>query len=175
MNARSSILVGLIVSVPIAGATLAGASETKTVATLAEFERTLDLVARDERASAEVIDITCDDSDEDVKFCATDFADVCTAHGGGLSTNPDGTITCSVVTPKKTAPDGLKTAEVSDERGFNRALDLKASDPNTSALVLTCSPGDSAWCSEGGFLKACDDAGGGMSTNPDGSVSCSVP
>lgn len=45
----------------------------------------------------------------------------------------------------------------------------------TRALDLTCqSDGSSNHCATK-FVAACDEAGGGMSTNPDGSVTCSMP
>ncbi len=42
------------------------------------------------------------------------------------------------------------------------------------AVEISCSPAGSTWCA-GGFVAACDRAKGGMSTGPDGSVTCSLP
>ncbi len=157
-----------------ATAALAQKSKCEPVSSVAQFDRVIELAARDSGASGKVIDITCDDSDESVEFCANDFADTCVAHGGGLSTNPDGTITCSVLMAAF-EPDDLAVVEVRNQREFDEALSTRGKGVRGAALVTTCSPGNSRWCTSGGFAKACDGAGGGMSTNPDGSVSCHVP
>ncbi|MCB2096294.1 MAG: hypothetical protein AB7F91_02620 [Parvularculaceae bacterium] len=139
---------------------------------MVEFEQALDL-AGDSSTSAATVDITCHDDGPDEGFCAGDFADVCAKKNGGLSTEPDGGITCSVPTP---APSTAEIAVVSSAVEFNRALRLARRGGGTSAsLDFDCSPPGEKWCSSGGFATACDDAGGGMSTNPDGTLHCSVP
>lgn len=41
-------------------------------------------------------------------------------------------------------------------------------------VVITCWPASSSWCG-GKFVQACDNAKGGMSSDPDGSTSCTIP
>lgn len=55
-----------------------------------------------------------------------------------------------------------------------RSFGLAARQRGAQAIEISCSPGDSEHCS-GDFVTACDDHDGGMSTNPDGSVTCSLP
>lgn len=55
-----------------------------------------------------------------------------------------------------------------------RSFGFAARQPGAQAIEISCSPGDSEHCS-GDFVTACDDHDGGMSTNPDGSVTCSLP
>jgi len=42
------------------------------------------------------------------------------------------------------------------------------------AIEISCSPASSSWCAKD-FVTACDNAKGGMSTDPDGGVTCSLP
>ena len=51
---------------------------------------------------------------------------------------------------------------------------LAARQPGAQAIEISCAPGSSEHCT-GDFVAACDKNKGGMSTNPDGSVTCSLP
>lgn len=51
---------------------------------------------------------------------------------------------------------------------------LATADGGRQAVEISCSPAGSSWCA-GGFVAACDRAKGGMSTGPDGEVTCSLP
>ena len=55
-----------------------------------------------------------------------------------------------------------------------RAFDLAAKQRGRQAIEISCAPADSQWCADD-FVQACDDHDGGMSTNPDGGVTCSLP
>ena len=55
-----------------------------------------------------------------------------------------------------------------------RAFGLAARERGRQAIEISCAPGDSQWCTDD-FVQACDDHDGGMSTNPDGSATCSMP
>ena len=55
-----------------------------------------------------------------------------------------------------------------------RAFDLAAKERGRQAIEISCAPADSQWCADD-FVQACDNAKGGMSTNPDGGVTCSLP
>lgn len=55
-----------------------------------------------------------------------------------------------------------------------RAFDLAAKERGRQAIEISCSPAGSDWCAKD-FVQACDNAKGGMSTNPEGGVTCSLP
>jgi hypothetical protein len=57
---------------------------------------------------------------------------------------------------------------------IRRSFGLAARQPGAQAIEITCAPGSSDHCT-GDFVAACDKNDGGMSTNPDGSVTCSLP
>ena len=57
---------------------------------------------------------------------------------------------------------------------IKRTFDLAAKQRGRQAIEISCAPGDSNWCAKD-FVTACDKHDGGMSTNPDGSVTCSFP
>jgi len=57
---------------------------------------------------------------------------------------------------------------------IKRTFDLAAKQRGRQAIEISCAPGDSSWCAKE-FVAACDNHDGGMSTNPDGSVTCSFP
>jgi hypothetical protein len=57
---------------------------------------------------------------------------------------------------------------------IKRTFDLAAKQRGRQAIEISCAPGDSSWCAKE-FVAACDKHDGGMSTNPDGSVTCSFP
>jgi hypothetical protein len=115
---------------------------------------------------AKSLDVTCSQS-----WCMEIVIAWCDKKGGSLSTNPDGSITCSVskgphvigslrgpVQPPKPPRPGVG----------NVAATPKA--PQKSGLEITCS---SEWCMKS-IVAGCDKNGGGLSSNPDGSVTCSL-
>jgi hypothetical protein len=55
-----------------------------------------------------------------------------------------------------------------------RAFDLAAKERGRQAIEISCAPANSDWCAKD-FVQACANAKGGMSTNPDGGVTCSLP
>ena len=57
---------------------------------------------------------------------------------------------------------------------IKRTFDLAARQRGRQAIEISCAPGDSSWCAKE-YVAACDRHDGGMSTNPDGSVTCSFP
>lgn len=68
----------------------------------------------------------------------------------------------------------VKQLRVLSALEVKRAFDLAARDGGRQAIEISCSPADSSWCAKD-FVTACDNADGGMSTNPDGGVTCSLP
>jgi hypothetical protein len=57
---------------------------------------------------------------------------------------------------------------------IKRTFDLAARQRGRQAIEISCAPADSQWCADD-FVAACDKAKGGLSTNPDGGVTCSLP
>jgi hypothetical protein len=57
---------------------------------------------------------------------------------------------------------------------IKRAFDLAARERGRQAIEISCAPADSDWCANE-FVAACDKNEGGMSTDPDGGVTCSLP
>jgi hypothetical protein len=55
-----------------------------------------------------------------------------------------------------------------------RAFGLAAKEGGRQAIEISCSPAGSDWCAKD-FVQACTNAKGGMSTNPEGGVTCSLP
>jgi hypothetical protein len=55
-----------------------------------------------------------------------------------------------------------------------RAFGFAAKERGRQAIEISCAPADSDWCAND-FVAACDKNDGGMSTNPDGGVTCSLP
>ena len=70
------------------------------------------------------------------------------------------------------ATSDLQNAE--NAAKIKRTFDLAARQRGRQAIEISCAPGDSPWCAKE-FVTACDNHDGGMSTNPDGSVTCSFP
>jgi hypothetical protein len=67
-----------------------------------------------------------------------------------------------------------KQIDVRSAAQVKGAFDLAARPGGgKQAVVITCYPASSSWCGKN-FVQACDNAKGGMSTNPDGSTSCTV-
>jgi hypothetical protein len=57
---------------------------------------------------------------------------------------------------------------------IKRTFDLAARQRGRQAIEISCAPANSDWCAKD-FVQACANAKGGMSTNPDGGVTCSLP
>ena len=71
--------------------------------------------------------------------------------------------------------NGVKgRVEVHSAAEVKQAFDLAAKQHGRQAIEISCSPATSTWCA-GGFVAACDKNGGGMSSNDDGGVTCSLP
>jgi hypothetical protein len=121
----------------------------------------LDDIAAKPKDPAKSLEITCSES-----HCMDLVIEFCDKHGGGLSTNPDGSITCTI--DKSTADIGGFLARTKPQPGKPKL----ASTPRQarSGLEVTCS---SEWCMKS-IVAGCDKNGGGLSTNPDGSVTCSM-
>ena len=70
----------------------------------------------------------------------------------------------------------MATSEMQNAAKIKRTFDLAAAarQRGRQAIEISCAPGDSPWCAKE-FVAACDKHDGGMSTNPDGSVTCSFP
>ena len=66
-----------------------------------------------------------------------------------------------------------KRMSVRSAAQIKRTFDLAAKERGRQAIDISCAPGDSQWCSDD-FVQACEDHKGGASTNPDGSVTCSL-
>lgn len=74
----------------------------------------------------------------------------------------------------RSATKEAKQLRVLSAPEVKRAFDLAARDGGRQAIEISCAPADSEWCAKD-FVAACDKADGGMSTNPDGGVTCSLP
>lgn len=102
-------------------------------------------------------------------WCANGFQLACDRSEGGLSTEPDGGITCTYPEHESAARELELTTEQrivppSPALGFRQT-----SRPQTAAWVsLTCN-GDCEW-----FVQACDRNGGGLSSEPDGGSTCTI-
>lgn len=78
------------------------------------------------------------------------------------------------------AADQLLRAQTVKQLNVRSAAEVKevfgfaAADGGRQAIEISCAPADSDWCAKD-FVTACDNAKGGMSTNPDGGVTCSLP
>lgn len=66
----------------------------------------------------------------------------------------------------------IENVRVRNNAELSKALNLAAKDTH-SAIVITCHPPTNDWCA-GKFQTKCTDAGGGLSTEPDGGIACSV-
>lgn len=57
---------------------------------------------------------------------------------------------------------------------IDKAFGLAARERGRQEIEISCAPADSQWCAKD-FVAACDKNKGGMSTSPDGGVTCSLP
>ena len=80
------------------------------------------------------------------------------------------------VSELKQADTTVKTKQMSVRSAaqVKRAFDLAAKERGRQAIEISCSPGDSQWCSDD-FVQACEDHDGGANSNPEGGVTCSLP
>jgi len=72
----------------------------------------------------------------------------------------------------KTNTATVKTIKARNNSDVNKAFRIARADSH-SAIVITCHPPDHKWCA-GDFQTACEEGGGGLSTEPDGGISCSA-
>lgn len=101
-------------------------------------------------------------------WCANGFQIQCERQDGGLSTEPDGGITCTYPESESNDTGGLTAQELLIEpSGFG--LKLPSTTRTAAWVSLTC---HGSRCDE--FAASCDKAGGGMSTEPDGGKTCTV-
>ena len=68
----------------------------------------------------------------------------------------------------------IKQLSVRNAAEVKSVFRLAAGDQGRQAIEISCSPASSDWCAKD-FVTACDNAKGGMSTDPDGGVTCSLP
>ena len=68
----------------------------------------------------------------------------------------------------------IKKFAIENARDVKPAFGLAAKERGRQAIEISCAPANSSWCAKD-FVQACDNAKGGMSTNPDGGVTCSLP
>ncbi len=81
---------------------------------------------------------------------------------------------CVALAPAAADTAKIKQLSVRSAAEVTSVFDLAAADRGRQAIEISCSPASSTWCA-GGFVAACDKAKGGMSTGPDGGVTCSLP
>lgn len=112
------------------------------------------------------LDVTCSQS-----WCMELVIAWCDKRGGSLSTNPDGSITCTVSKGPHVIGSFLGPVQP-PKPPRPGAADFVSTpkSPQKSGLEVTCS---SEWCMKS-IVAGCDKNGGGLSTNPDGSVTCSM-
>ena len=113
------------------------------------------------------LDYTCISCDIDA------FTAFCDKNDGGLSKNPDGTITCSIQ-PTSKSPAGSVDA-FSAAPGKNKKSKKMSSgggNGESKSIIYKCE-GDTEYCSTT-FANACRDSGGGASTDPDGGIVCTI-
>ncbi len=67
-----------------------------------------------------------------------------------------------------------KQIDVRSATQVKPAFGLAAKERGRQAIEISCSPAGSDWCAKD-FVDACANAKGGMSTNPEGGVTCSLP
>jgi hypothetical protein len=68
----------------------------------------------------------------------------------------------------------VKQLNVRTAAEVKKVFGIAAAAGGRQAIEISCSPADSDWCAKD-FVTACDNAKGGMSTGPDGGVTCSLP
>ncbi|MEE2733013.1 MAG: hypothetical protein VYA55_19495 [Pseudomonadota bacterium] len=101
--------------------------------------------------AAEGSSYTCRPGDSN--WCSNGFQIACDLLGGGLSVEKDGGVTCAV--PDKAGAVGSFSSGTTDGERF-------------SQIDLTCY----GECDE--FKANCDKGKGGLSSEPDGGITCSV-
>jgi hypothetical protein len=69
--------------------------------------------------------------------------------------------------------DAVKRIQVQSLAQVKQAFRLSA-DGGRQAIEISCAPASSSWCANE-FVAACDKNDGGMSSDPDGGVTCSLP
>lgn len=127
------------------------------------------LTARD-TGPVKSVDYTCISCDIDA------FVAHCDKSKGGLSKNPDGTTTCSI------QPNAKFSMEKIGSLISPLKKDRTTKNPTASAVLASRYGGedkgviyrcesDDDFCATV-FVKACEKAGGGASTDPDGGVVC---
>ena len=67
-----------------------------------------------------------------------------------------------------------KQMSVHSQAQVKSVFDIAAGQRGRQAIEISCSPAGSDWCAKG-FVAACDKAKGGLSSNDEGEVTCSLP
>lgn len=75
--------------------------------------------------------------------------------------------------PSATADGMVKQLTVRSAAEIKSVFGLSAGE-RRQEIEISCSPAGSSWCAKD-FVAACDKNGGGMSSDPDGGVTCSLP
>ena len=119
------------------------------------------------------VDVGCAGDDN---FCATNFVAWCDLQEGGMSTNPDGTVTCSFDDEDYAGavePVGAQNFVTVPDRGETAQTTFGTAGGRDDAdLEFDCSPAGSAYC---GFLvKACDNVDGVLESIPPDGIRCTV-
>lgn len=113
------------------------------------------------------VDYTCISCDIDA------FVDHCDKSGGGLSTNPDGTTTCSIQPTKKSAKRFSEgTLALGRKKEPNARSFTSKSRDETNGTVYRCES-DNDFCATV-FVRVCEEGGGGASSDPDGGIICTT-
>lgn len=83
-------------------------------------------------------------------------------------------LACAAAGSLAQADQQIKQMNVRNAAEVKGVFGLAAAEGGRQAIEISCSPASSTWCAKD-FVAACDRAKGGMSTGPDGGVTCSLP
>lgn len=100
-------------------------------------------------------------------WCANGFQIACDTQNGGLSTEPDGGITCTYPEYEESSTSDSKVA-LSLVKPLELGFRLPSTTRTAAWVSLTCHGNCDA------FAQSCSKAGGGMSSEPDGGNTCTV-
>ena len=125
----------------------------------------VDDIATRPKEPTKSLDFTCRESS-----CMDLVQKTCDKHGGGMSTNPDGSVTCTIYGPHVMGSYFGPVQPPAPPRPGIGNVTAAPKKPVKSGLEITCS---SEWCMKS-IVAGCDKNGGGLSSNPDGSVTCSL-
>ena len=101
------------------------------------------------------------------------FVAHCDKFGGGLSTNPDGTTTCSIQSNKGTERTISSEIVALDKKRATGPRSLKSKNRGEAEGTIYRCESDNDFCATV-FVKVCEEGGGGASSDPDGGVICTT-